>query len=82
MGMAVLNQTPLRLEAKVAIEGASLLRMLLCYGDNDGAFTVMATGGSGIFQYSGDGANFIQNNEFGGLTADLYVVCAGGRIWV
>ena len=61
-------------EAAVAIAVSTTVEDASCYGENDGAVTVNATGGSGTFQYSEDGTNFIQNNMFGGLTADSYVV--------
>ena len=67
-------------EAAVAIAVSTTVEMLLA-GDNDGAVTVNATGGSGTFQYSEDGTNFIQNNMFGGLTADS-TSCSCRTNWV
>jgi hypothetical protein len=40
-----------------------------CFGENDGEVTLTATGGTGSFQYSENGNNYSQNNNFDGLLA-------------
>ena len=45
-----------------------------CFGDEDGVVTIEASGGSGSFQYSEDGTNYINTNEFGGFGAGSYTV--------
>lgn len=48
---------------------------LVCHNDNTGAFQVVATGGTGTFQYSNDGGiNFQTINAFAGLAAGNYNV--------
>ena len=44
----------------------------LCFGDENGAVLIDASGGTGTFQYSEDGANYTTNNEFGGLGEGSY----------
>ncbi len=44
-----------------------------CFGDSDGAITVVASGGSGALQYSIDGGSTFQaNGTFTGLTSGTY----------
>ena len=47
-----------------------------CYGDNDGEVTVTAEGGTGAFQYSENGNNYVSNNSFDGLTAGTFTFFA------
>ena len=61
-------------EAAVAINVSTSVTDASCFGGNDGVIVVNATGGSGTFQYSEDGTNYLQNNEFTGLTAGAYTV--------
>jgi gliding motility-associated-like protein len=46
-----------------------------CYGFYDGAISITATGGSGVYQYSTDGGtNYITNSNITGIVADDYTV--------
>lgn len=46
---------------------------LTCHNDNSGAIQIVATGGTGAYQYSNDGgATFQALNSFGGLSAGSY----------
>ena len=47
-----------------------------CNGDNDGEVTVTAEGGTGAFQYSENGNNYVSNNSFDGLTAGTFTFFA------
>lgn len=47
-------------------------------GQSDGTFTVSATGGSGGFEFSIDGANFQSSGTFSGLATGNYTVTARG----
>ncbi|MEZ4775576.1 MAG: gliding motility-associated C-terminal domain-containing protein [Bacteroidia bacterium] len=47
---------------------------LLCYGANNGAFTVSASGGTAPYQFSTDNTNFFPTGNFTGLSAGNYVV--------
>ena len=61
-------------EAALPISVSTSVVDASCFGDNDGAVTVTASGGSGSFMYSEDGTNFISNNEFGGFEAGSYTL--------
>ena len=61
-------------EAAVAINVSTNVTDASCFGGNDGVIVVNASGGAGTFQYSEDGTNYLQNNEFTGLTAGAYTV--------
>lgn len=45
-----------------------------CNGGDNGAITVTATGGTGIYSYSIDGEHYQSGNTFGGLTPGLYTI--------
>jgi hypothetical protein len=47
-----------------------------CYGGNDGAITVSATGGTGTIEFSLDGTNYQASGSFGNLTSANYVLFA------
>ena len=45
-----------------------------CNGANDGAFSIIASGGTGIFHYSLNGASYQTLNQFTGLAGGTYTV--------
>ena len=47
-----------------------------CFGENDGEVVVTAEGGTGAFQYSDDGNNYGQGNDFDDLLAGTYTFFA------
>lgn len=49
---------------------------VLCFGDNSGAVSLSATGGTGTKTYSMDGVNFQSQSSFTGLTAGNYTFTA------
>ena len=68
------GEETVEVEAALAISVTTDVVDASCFEDNDGSITVNAAGGSGAFQYSEDGNNYIPNNEFGGFTAGTYTL--------
>ena len=68
------GEETVEVEAALAISVITDVVDASCFEDNDGSITVNAVGGSGAFQYSEDGNNYIPNNEFGGFTAGTYTL--------
>ena len=68
------GEETVEVEAALAISVTTDVVDASCFEDNDGSITVNAVGGSGAFQYSEDGNNYIPNNEFGGFTAGTYTL--------
>ena len=68
------GEETVEVEAALAISVVTDVVDASCFEDNDGSITVNAVGGSGAFQYSEDGNNYIPNNEFGGFTAGTYTL--------
>ena len=71
-GEGCTGEETVEVEAAVPISVAIEVIDASCFGDNDGVVTVNAEGGSGFYQYSDDGVNFIPNNQFGGFGAGSY----------
>jgi len=63
-------------ESGVEITLSTAVMDASCNGDNDGEVDVTAAGGTGSFQYSDDGNNFAQGNNFDGLEAGTYTFFA------
>ena len=61
------GEETVEVEAALAISASTTVVDASCFEDNDGSITVNAVGGSGAFEYSEDGNNYIANNEFGGF---------------
>ena len=58
--------------AGVEITATAVSTDASCFGDDDGEVELSAEGGTGSFQYSDDGNNFGQDNEFDDLLAGTY----------
>jgi len=55
------------------ISDAQITTDILCFGGNEGAFTISATGGTGTYTYStDDGQTFLNENTVSGLEAGSY----------
>ena len=71
-GEGCTGEKTVEVEAAVPISVATEVIDASCFGENDGVVTVNAEGGSGFYQYSEDGVNFIPNNQFGGFGAGTH----------
>ena len=71
-GAGCSGEETVEVEAAVPISVATEVIDASCFGENDGVVTVNAEGGSGFYQYSEDGVNFIPNNQFGGFAAGTH----------
>lgn len=49
---------------------------ILCNGDSNGAVSISATGGTGVYTYSTNGTTYVGSNTFNGLTATTYTTYA------
>ena len=73
-GVGCMGEETVEVEAALAISASTTVVDASCFEDNDGVITVNAEGGSGTFEYSEDGNNYIADNEFGGFTAGTYTL--------
>jgi len=60
----------------VAVVATATSTSVTCSGSEDGVVTIDATGGTGTFQYSDNGNDFVATNEFDDLAADGYTFYA------